>query len=54
MVKTILAEGVWCHECEFFEVPDFGEFSGEAHCNACGCSKSKHVDVEVITASTEA
>ena len=45
MMDTIVAEGVWCAECEYFEVEDF---DGD-NCLPCGCERSVHYDAEVVT-----
>jgi hypothetical protein len=42
--KTIVAEGVWCEKCEFFEVEDYDE----TRCLACGCSKDLHAPAQVV------
>ena len=46
MNKTIVAEGTWCTNCEFFEV---GDWDGD-RCMACGCDRSEHNDAEVVGA----
>ena len=46
MEKTIVAEGVWCAECERFEVEDFDD---DDNCMACGCEKGVHYDAEIVT-----
>lgn len=46
-MREIVAEGVWCGQCEFFEVPDFDPDNGQ--CLACGCSEKAHSEVEVVT-----
>lgn len=46
MEKEEVAEGVWCHDCEFFEVEDFDP---EAEvCLACGCNPSRHSKAVVL------
>lgn len=45
-MKDIVAEGVWCRDCEYFEVPDPGS---DGRCMACGCPEEAHVNVEVVT-----
>jgi hypothetical protein len=47
MAKQIVAEGVWCTACEFFEVEDINPENGR--CMACGCLTDIHVEVEVVT-----
>lgn len=43
-MKTIAAEGTWCSNCEFFEVPDFDD----GKCLACGCREIAHSDAQVV------
>lgn len=43
-MRTVVAEGVWCEECEIFEVPDWDG----SRCMNCGCSDLKHVEAEVV------
>lgn len=45
--REIVAEGVWCRDCEFFEVPDMDG----GRCLACGCDEGRHIDVEVVAIS---
>lgn len=47
IVKT---DAVWCRDCEYVEDPDFApsETLGE-QCMACGCPRSSHVEVHVVT-----
>lgn len=46
--RTILAEGEWCVECGIFEQEQ--DYDRE-RCMSCGCDRSTHQAVEVITAS---
>lgn len=44
-MSDIVAEGVWCVECEVFEQADMiGEL-----CMACGCVESAHATARVET-----
>lgn len=43
------AEGWWCENCEFFEEDDSDIWNDHDQCEACGCSGSDHVRVEVVT-----
>lgn len=44
MPKTEVAEGVWCVECEFFEVPD----DDGVRCLSCGCPVARHRQAVVV------
>lgn len=43
-MKLIVAQGVWCAACEYFEVPDIAG----GLCLACGCPEADHSDAEVV------
>lgn len=44
MTETEVAEGTWCLDCEFFEIPD----DDGDRCMACGCPTSRHRVAKVI------
>lgn len=46
MTEEEVAEGVWCIDCEHFEVNDV---TGYDWCPACGCHGSKHKMARVMT-----
>lgn len=45
MNRVTVAEGVWCTECERFEVQD----DDGTWCIACGCHVAHHREAEVVT-----
>lgn len=45
MPGQIVADGTWCTECEYFEVPD----DDGTTCLACGCPVSVHAPALVVT-----
>ena len=49
-MKSIAAEGVWCPNCEVFEVEDISAIG----CLACGCARSIHQVAEVVVEDGEA
>lgn len=46
-MRTIVADGYWCGECEFFEAEK--EFdSDDGQCRSCGCPGAAHATAEVV------
>jgi hypothetical protein len=45
-MTEVLAEGVWCEVCQYFE--EESEWDGN-RCLACGCDREVHRDVNVVT-----
>lgn len=43
--NEVLAEGIWCEDCEFFEENEIEKDT----CPACGCSRTRHVPAKVVT-----
>ena len=52
MQRTEVAEGVWCHDCEFFEIEDMTDGNAPT-CMACGCPKGRHSAAVVIAEDPE-
>ena len=50
-MRHVVAQGVWCPKCEFFENQSQDDLNGasNASCVVCGCSAYEHDEVEVIT-----
>lgn len=54
MARVEVAQGVWCADCEYFEVPDWdGEVTIaedllQVSCMACGCGGDRHQIAAVI------
>jgi hypothetical protein len=44
--QEVVAEGMWCRDCEFFEDAEFDPATGT--CYACGCGNGRHVDAKVV------
>lgn len=43
----ILAEGIFCVQCEFFEDEENIDHEGK-NCQTCGCQKSNHLVANVV------
>lgn len=44
--EEVLASGIWCEQCEFFE--EIIVIDGDARCPSCGCRLGKHIKVKVV------
>jgi hypothetical protein len=44
----VLATGVFCTECKFFEDDEVDRTSWADRCLSCGCPESKHVAADII------
>jgi hypothetical protein len=47
VVEVVFADGIWCHDCQYFETVD--SIVG-ARCMGCGCPATNHVSSKVVRA----